>query len=197
MQGANLIQTRGKEEEHKMNNSLLYNSFNEYIIQKNYIDVDVGGDLNASINGIPISISDELLYILRYQDFLSDGYEILKIENIKALDYSKTCQYFENIVKQEGALALLHQAPVVNISNWCKMFETLQLLNIIIIVDIGKEGCINVGKVKKVTNSTVSMLCFSPTGIWDSEEWEEPLSNISSVRFLNHYTSIFKKYLND
>ena len=123
------------------------------------------------------------------------GYAIVKLQDIKKLQYSDSCEYFESIVKKEGALTLIKRAPKISIENWKSIFLSLKEKDLIIIVDICKEGYVNVGKVIDATNQNVLMLCVSPIGIWDGiDEWKESYSNITSVRFLNHYTNIYTKY---
>ena len=98
-------------------------------------------------------------------------------------------------MKQEGATTLIKDAPEIALSSWNGVFSSLKILDRIIVVDIGKEDCIIVGKVMDVFEHEVSMLCFSPVGIWDHDAWVEDFSNITGVGFCSHYTDTFTKYL--
>jgi|GEM_PF-7111492 hypothetical protein len=178
-----------------MNKEILKQDLAKYIIRQNYIDLKLDTYENILVNCIPIAVSNNLLYILRYQDFMPDGYEILQLTDIQSYNYSNSCCYFEEIVKKEGAQKLLSDSCFLNIINWSTVFTSLKELGLIVIVDIGKEDSVIVGRITEIQEDSVVMHCFSPTGVWDDEEWTEPYKNITGIKFKNHYTNIFAKHL--
>lgn len=166
----------------------------EYIDQKSFININLIGG-NEEISAIPISVSDELLLILRFYDFMPDGYEIIGINEIDTLVYDETCQFFESIVKREGAMTILEKPIKIRVNNWQTALRDFQSAKCIIMLEIGKEDVVNIGKVTHVGEDVLSMRCFGPTGKWDEEEWDEQIDNISSITFSNHYINTFLKYI--
>lgn len=178
-----------------MKKELLISQLTAHINDQHYLSVTVGKDNTEIVNCIPISMNNKMLLVLAFYDFLPDGYMLLKLQDIDEINYNEACQYFEKIVKNEGASALIQSVPKIIIESWKSAFISLKDADLIVMVDIGKEDSVNVGKIIKATTQKVSMLCFSPTGIWDDDEWDEPYKNITSVRFLDHYTITYAKYL--
>jgi hypothetical protein len=168
-----------------------------HILGQNYIDIVFIDERLDNIHCMPIKISEKMLYALNFFDFLPDGFIVVRLEDIKEVRYNDACEYFEDIVKQEGALEQIQNALPILLDDWRNVFTSLKDAGLIAIVDIGKENCVNVGKIVDASNQDVVMRCFSPAGIWDNEEWEEPYTNITSIRFLSHYTQIYSKYLKD
>lgn len=178
-----------------MNKDALKQDMSQFINLQNYIGLKLKINGTEVVNCIPIAASNDLLFVLRYQDFMPDGFEILRLMDIQSYDYSDSCRYFEEIVKKEGAQSLLSDSSDINISNWTTVFTSIKELEYIVIVDIGKEDAVIVGRVASILEDSVRMHCFSPTGVWDDEEWAEPYKNITGIKFKNHYTNIYTKYL--
>lgn len=165
----------------------------KHIVQKSYIQMERTGDFPYGC--IPVRMSDTLLMVLRFRDFDIEGYEIFPLGSIRSVKRSRTDIYFGRIVRQEGADTHLAAAPDLEIRDWTSVFGFLQKTGENVIVDIGKEDCCNVGRVMGTSGKKLRMRCFSPTGVWDDEDWLEPYENVTSVQLRTHYTEIFAKYM--
>lgn len=166
----------------------------KYISKNEYIAFKRSGDTEWCY-GIPISMGEELLLTLRFFDFQADGYEIVPLSQITAIRRSNSDAYFGRIVKREGAMSLVQAAPSVSLDRWHSVFEFLAQSQEIVVVDIGEEGCVNVGVITAFKNEGFDMRCFSPTGVWDKEDWSEFYQNVTGLEMRNHYTDIFTKYI--
>jgi len=175
-----------------MDKEKLYSILVQHAIEENYIEVRMEREI---LNCIPIIINNDMAMILRFFDFMPDGYTIIPMSQVLEIKYSESCKFFENIVKNEGITSFLSGAPEIEIISWEKVFSFFKKTKEIVIAEIGKEDSINIGRVVKVTKENLFMQCFSPVGIWDEMEWAEPFINITSITFRNHYTNIFSKYL--
>lgn len=165
-----------------------------YIQNRDYVQIIKRTD-GEDCKCIPINMSDELLMALRFYDFMPDGYEIIPIQSIRLLRHSKSDIYFGRVVKKEGADKLLDEAPNVELDSWPTVFRFLKKTGEIALVDIGHEGCLNAGVVTRVLKTSIAMRCFSPTGQWDKEGWQESYDNITGVELRNHYIHTFEKHL--
>lgn len=177
-----------------MEREKIYSEISEHLINQHYIKLIKTDD---DMRCIPISLGDDFLLVFRFYDFTPYGYEIIPIEQIMEIHHTETNKYFEKIVKKEGAGALIENAPDVCLDNWDTIFSCFIDTGEIIAIDIGKEDCINLGKVIAAEDDELEMLCFSPDGIWDDENWIEPYVNITGIEFRNDYTKIFTKYLSE
>ena len=180
----------------QMDKEMLISKLSAYIDMTNYINVIMKKNTAENFYCIPIAVSGKLLLCLDFFDFMPNGYTIVRLDDIEKIIYNDACEYYESIVKKEGALLLVDAIPKISIESWEDAFMSLKEHDLIIIVDIGKEDATNVGKVIKATRQNVSMICVSTIGVWDSDEWHEPISNVTRIQFSNHYTNIYTKYCN-
>ena len=175
-----------------MESNILFHELSQYISKKNYINLLKN---DGEMNCIPILMSKYLLMVLVFHDFMPYGYEIIPLAQITSVEYAGASEYFESIVKKEGAESLINTAPNIDIKDFISVFTFFERTGEILVVDIGKENSVNVGKVSAVRNGEIYMHCFSPAGLWDVDDFIEPFKNITGVQFRNHYTRIFSKYL--
>lgn len=165
----------------------------KYIEQKSYIQMERTGDFPYGC--IPVRMSDTLLMVLRFRDFDIEGYEIFPLESIRSVKRSRTDTYFGRIVKKEGAQTALDAAPNIDLCDWTSVFAFLRKTGENVMVDIGREGCCNVGRVMGTSGKKLRMRCFSPAGVWDDVDWLEPYENVTSVQLRTRYTEMFAKYM--
>lgn len=167
------------------------------ITNRNYIEVSIGSDSECllTLNCIPLKMSSELIMVLELIDFLPFGFRVVKHNDIYQIKRDEVCRYYEEIVKKEGADAILDNAPEILLESLKTVFLGLRELNAVIVVDIGKEDAVNVGNVLEADDVEVSMKCFSPIGVWDDDCWVEPYKNITGISFMSHYTLTYEKYL--
>lgn len=144
---------------------------------------------------IPLAMGEALLLTLRFFDFQPDGYEIIPLSQISSLRRSNSDAYFGRIVKKEGAMSLVCSAPDITLDSWDSALAFLAQTREVVVVDIGKEDCVEVGVITSSNEAELKMRCFSPTGVWDEEDWCEPCQNITGLQIRNHYTTTFTKYL--
>lgn len=144
---------------------------------------------------IPLAISERFLMILRFYDFEPYGYEIFLVDSIASIQCSDADVFFGHVVMREGALAWIEGRPEIELCDWKTVFSFFSAGGELVTVDIGKEDCVNVGRVTGGTDTTLQMRCFSPSGVWDEEDLIEPYENITGVELRNSYLRMFAKYL--
>lgn len=177
-----------------MNKDMRNTKLLKYIENQDYIQVRQKNSIELYAC-IPIAISKQFLMILRFYDFDPYGYEVFPLNSILDICYSDTDIYFGNIIKKEGALSWIKDAPSIDLHSWKSILSFFVSSGENVTVDIGKEGCINVGRITGTADTSLHMRCFSPTGVWDDEDWIEPYRNITGIQFRNSYIRIFTKYL--
>lgn len=165
-----------------------------HIACKNYVNIE-GETSTGSRDCIPVAIGGDMLMVLRFYDFEPHGYEVFPVDRIVSIKYSETDAYFEDIVKKEGAEALIWEAPDIDLQNWQSVFSFFGASGENIVVNIGAEDCVNIGRVISAGGEEVQMRCFGPTGVWDDEDWVEPYENITGIQLRNHYIAMFTKYM--
>lgn len=168
----------------------------EHIKNQDYIQIE-RKDSAELCTCIPLAISEHFLMVVRFYDFDPYGYEVFPLNSITDICHSDTDVYFGYIVRKEGALTWIKGAPNIDLHSWKSIFSFFISSGENVTVDVGKEGCINIGRITGVTNTSLYMRCFSPTGVWDDEDWIESYKNITGIQFRNSYIRVFSKYLKD
>ncbi len=165
-----------------------------HIAAQDYISIQRQGE-DWPTQCIPLKLSETLLLALDFRDFCPDGYRIIPLRQIVSITHSEVDAYFGKIVKLEGADALIANAPLVDLTDWGSVFRRLRETGEIVIVDIGRDGCIDVGKIMEVTENGIEMRCFDATGVWDQENWYDAYEDLIGVGLRSHYIQTFAKYL--
>lgn len=165
-----------------------------HIINKDYISIKKQGE-DWHGQYIPLNISKTLLLCLSFHDFFPDGYEIIPLKQIVSITYSEVDAFFGDIVKKEGANALISNAPNIDLTDWASVFRFLMETQEIVSVDIGRDGCLDIGKVKSVFADGIEIKRFDATGVWEAESRYDSYEYLTGVEIRNHYVKTFIKYL--
>ncbi len=165
-----------------------------HIAARDYISIQKR-DEDWPTQCIPLKLSETLLLALNFRDFWPDGYSIIPLRQVVSITHSEVDAYFGKIVKLEGADALISGAPLVDLTDWSSVFRQLRETGEIVIADIGRDGCIDVGKIMEVTANGIEMRCFDATGVWDQENWYHAYEELLRVELRSHYIQTFAKYL--
>lgn len=164
-----------------------------HISDTHYIDIELKTS-NETLTCVPVSLGKTFLIILRFFDFMPDGFVVVPVEQIVSVTYTKTNAFFEKIIKSEGMEHLVYEVPLIGLDKWESVLSFFEASQEIVVVDIGHENCVNVGIIANHSSTKIEMKCFSPLGEWDDENWFEPIENITAISFRTHYTKTFSKF---
>ena len=143
-----------------------------------------------------LDISDKLILGLHEDDFMFNGFEIMRFKDITQVELKN--DYYNNIIKKEGLLDTII-IPKIRLDSWQTVFEDLQSLANNLIVekeDIVKDECeFWIGKILRVYKNSVHIHNFDADGVWDDGYFIIPYSIITSVTFGSRYVDVFSKYL--
>ena len=144
----------------------------------------------------PFKASEKLFLAAREEDFITNGFSILRFRDIKRLEF-KDDKCVE-ILKAEKILDGV-VAPDIDLTDWHAAFLSLQKLkkNIIIEHETQNENEWEywIGRIEKVLKTKVLFRHFDADGIWQDEPYEIPFSSITSVTFDSRYVTVFSKYV--
>ena len=141
-------------------------------------------------------VSNKLFLGLEEDDFITDGFQIRKLSDIKKIELKDDACV--DINRQNKLLEGV-KSPNVNINSWHDVFMSLKELDKIIIVeneDINpNESEFAIGKIISVKASKVHMKVFDAKGNWLDGYLEIPFRFITSVTFDARYCNYWEKYL--
>lgn len=165
-------------------------TLHEVKIKRSKIDSE---DLNA----IPLGVGKNLVLIQDLYDFDLDGYTIVRIKDITSIVISKSQQFSQNILKEEGILDQIRKPSINSLDNWENVLNELSIQNKNIIVECEdiEYSKFFIGKIIAIDKKYLYLLYFNGAGEWDKEPTEILLKDITSLSFDSKYINVISKYL--
>lgn len=165
-------------------------ALHEIKIRRSKIDAE---DLNV----IPLAIGQNLVLLQDLYDFDLDGYVIIRIKDITSVIITKSQQFSQFILKEEGILNQIRKPLINSVDNWENVLTELYNLgkNIIIECENMENSKFFIGKITVIDKKSLFLLYFNGAGEWDEEPTEILLKDITSISFDSRYINVISKYL--
>jgi len=152
---------------------------------------DVSGN---ALYGFVLKTSSKLTLIANEDDFLIDGYKIIRNDDIVLCRPTPTSRYSTHLMKKEGVLADSGIASLVDISSWHSLLGDLKRLEEYVIVEDEQSEEFLIGPIRRLNKMSVTIDYFDGCG-----KWQKPriirYENITCVSFRSRYLDIHKKYI--
>ena len=144
----------------------------------------------------PICCSENLLLIEFVEDFLPDGYKIIRKDDITDIKRDESDEFAEYIFKQEG---IVHGEQIPDITNLDSIKEVLKQFvdseeNIIVECEADDNNFF-IGKVIECGEDTFSFLDFDGVGKWSQFPIQVRYSKVTCIGLRGRYLKIMSKYL--
>lgn len=164
---------------------------NQIEIKRKHIDDD-------SIACIPLAVGENLLLIQYLDDFILNGYKIIRLKDITSVRSEEIERFHDKILKEEGIYNQIQMPDITSLNNWRECMKELQKFNKNIIVeDENSEGYLfSIGKIVGVKNKLL-FLNFDVLGDWDMSAREIRYKDIKTVSIDNRYCNILSKYISN
>lgn len=141
--------------------------------------------------GFPLAVGEQLFLMAIDDDFLLNGFTVRRLRDIFELGDRKGI--YQSIAEQEGLTEF--DAPDVDITDWPRVFTSLQSLGKHIIVEREYEpDFFRLGVIEAVAEDHVVLRHYDADGIWQ-EPLTIPYREITSVTFDDRYASTFSSYV--
>jgi hypothetical protein len=149
--------------------------------------------------GYPIALSDALVLLHVINDFSLDGFLILPLKDISYVRHGPAERFWERVLREEGTLAALPEAPAVRLDHWRTALEDVKRLYQHAIIECeASEGCqFFIGPLLSVAAKKVALRYFQVEGILEEETTLVPFTSITALRFEQRYIQCFAKYSRD
>ncbi len=121
-----------------------------------------------------------------------DGYAIRRISQLKKVEIKDDkC----NEINKEIGLVAKIKMPEVDITSWQTIFQSLNNLDTLIIIEDAIGERFTIGKIRKVFKNKILFHEFDADGIWSDDLLEIPYSAITCVKWDTRYSVTWEKYL--
>ncbi len=149
-----------------------------------------------SIYCFPICHSENLLLIEVVEDFLPDGYKIIRKDDITEIKHSESDEYAEYIFEQEGIIRGEQRPDIKNLNSIKEVLKQFvdSKENIIVECETDDNSFL-IGKVIECGENTFLFLDFDGVGKWSKSPIEVLYSKVTCISLRGRYLKIMSKYL--
>ena len=150
----------------------------------------------SNILATPLKVSNELLLIAYWYDFVMDGFKVIRISDITNIIQNESIEFIKMIFEKEKIKADELDIQTINISSWYSFFKEIKKEQQIVIVESERktDSDFYIGRIEMVEDNNLKLLCFDTAGNWDNEASIIGYSNITCVTFQDRYSSYMGKY---
>jgi len=171
---------------------------------KKYIEKQFQVKIERTILGRPedlfgfiLEMSSDFLLIQLVNDFVFDGYAIIRkfdYDNIRHNKYDKTSKM---ILQEEGVFGQLGIEQKIDLESWRAALLDLKKYDLHVIVESEKKKStgFHIGPVINVSQKKLEIHNYDATGKFDGGTRKIKLDYITSIIFGDRYSTTFRKYL--
>jgi hypothetical protein len=145
--------------------------------------------------GILLYATGKIAVIQVIDDFVPDGIEIAVLNKVKKIFKRRDEKVYHKVYRNSD----FYQEPpaFIRTDNFQKIFKEIRDLGYWVIIEsvIDDEDFFDIGPIKRVTKSSVSLRYFDSKGKWDEKNTVIPFNEIVSIQFADIYSTQWKKYL--
>jgi hypothetical protein len=151
-----------------------------------------------NISGFILAMSKDFLLLQVDNEFLFNGYAIIRKDQFDSLRCNKFDNTFKKIYKAEGTFERGFGIDKnITLNNWQDIFKDLKKFDYHVIVECEDkdEPDFVIGPIKRVTKDKIGIQYYDPTGQLEEKYTYINLSEITIVKFDDNYSKTFRKYL--
>ena len=171
----------------------------KYIDNKSFIKVFRNVcNMEENISGFLLGMSKDFLLLQVGDDFLLDGYAIIRKDDFDSIGHSSHEKTQKKIYEAEGLLQKEYGFDKhLPLTNWTEIFNALKDYDLHVIIENIRKDYLDfwIGEIKNVTEKSIRIHNYNPKGQLDEKPKLIKFDSISVVKFGDRYSTTFRKYL--
>lgn len=155
-------------------------------------------DKEENLSGFILGMSKAFLLLQLADDFMLDGYAIIRLDDFDSLSHSSYQRTQRKIFDAEGILSTTYGFDKhLSLTSWTDILKALKSYDLHVIIENINKDYLNfwIGDIKKVTDKSMSIYNYNPDGQLDEKPKIIKLDTISIIKFGDRYSTVFRKYL--
>ena len=151
-----------------------------------------------NLEGFPLILSKDLLFMSHIVDFHDEGFVIIRTEDITDAYSRESISFYEEICVNEGLLERAKQEIINNVIDFTSVLKQLFTYEKFVIIQCemeDNETYFSIGKIIDIDEKNVTFRNFDLMGIWEETQRIVPLNTITLIAFCDNYSSVFYKYV--
>ena len=155
-----------------------------------------------NINGFIHGASDSLVLIQQLNDFLWDGYSIIRVSDIVECCSDKQERFFEKVLAAEGLLDQRRYDKAISLQDIRSALSNFKDSGEKLIIECESIHSVDddefhIGQISDLDKDSVWILEFNAEGEWEQDATDISIDRITRIQFDTPYIRIFSKYLRD
>jgi hypothetical protein len=150
-------------------------------------------------HGVPVASSSNLVLLreIAPDQFRTDGYRIYRLSDISEIRSDEHERFFERLLAAEGIELVPQNLPDVDSSDWVAAIASPYLATRLLAVEAEylPEPEYWVGRLEQIDAESISLLCVSSIGEWESDPLEIEIGDVSCVHFDTRYLDVYSRHL--
>ncbi|MBO9631728.1 MAG: hypothetical protein J7578_01325 [Chitinophagaceae bacterium] len=149
------------------------------------------------ILGYLVEEKDNFLLICEANDFSLNGYKVICKDQVDEIRLGKFEKTAKKIYKAEGISTNFPPLLPVDLRSWQQLFSSLKKNDYHVIVECEQFEApyFDMGAIMKANKDFVRIQGYDASGKISHEPAEIPYKDITTVGFLDRYSTIFRKYI--
>lgn len=148
------------------------------------------------IQGFVLGSSEQLVLLQYVYDFRLDGLMVLRVKDISEVSRSKTDEFQERMLDEEGLFLQVPFGYPVNLTDWRSAIDDLRGEHSIFILEaeLLDEPDFVIGRVFDTGRVDASVKYFTGAANWVDEPVRVKYNDITSCQVATNYANVYQRY---
>ena len=164
-----------------------------FVGQPKFLRLFLSFDEEITSHGFCLGMGKELVLMKVFHDFYSEGYEAIRLSDIKSVESKAKDSFFTDILREEGILKIVDLKYEIDLTNFRSLLQCLHDLKKPVIIDTDD---FLLGRIIAVKDTSIVLHGVDVSGNWDEKTTETEYSSIKKIQFDTPYLNTFLKYVN-
>jgi len=148
-------------------------------------------------HGYIVGLTRNFICLWLVVDWHHDGFLVMPVKYRTGVRHGKYEKTYHRILKSEGCLTDVIKPNWLKIGSYKSAFKSLEANcnNVTIESRLPSVDEFVVGEIKNITDKEVHLKGFDATAKWQDGVYKIPLKDITTLKFGDEYSSVFRKYV--
>lgn len=166
---------------------------NAFAGQPKFLRLFLSFDEEITSHGFCLRMGKELVLMKVFHDFYNEGFEVIRLSEIKRVESKAKDSFFTEILREEGILKIVDLKYEIDLTDFRSLLQCLHDLNKPVIVDTDD---FLLGWIIAVKDTFMVLHGVDASGNWYEKPTEIAYSSIKKIQFDTPYLNTFLKYVN-
>lgn len=168
------------------------------VLRKVRLERDFPGE--STRNGFILGLSDALILLQQFHDFYCEGYTLLRVPDVTAVQSGQYERFWERMLHAEGILdnvGISYDVPIQGIGSALSWLAG-RAQNIAVEIESrvsSNDDEFYLGRIDHFTDDAFGFFCFDALGEWTAEPIMIRMDEVTKIQFDTPYINIFSKHL--